>query len=143
MMPLFSELRWVGASAEPLRHFGWTARKASGVRRPSFRTQFRTCVTLARYLGLSVLPFLIQQMAPVCSTLPNTQDSGKSRPKGRGDPPQEVSVEWEACPASTLGEDSPEGSPRPQGSLAAFFLIREIDPGLSGKSLISRPPPKP
>lgn len=40
MMHLLSYPRWVGGSAGlgrvPIGHFGWTERKASGIRRPSF-----------------------------------------------------------------------------------------------------------
>lgn len=118
------------------------------------------CVTLARELDLSVLPFLTQQMGPVCPTLPNTKSSRKSRPKARGvvgwawrnggGPLQEVSVGWEAHPASTLGKDSTEGTmeqlawlPQASGlSGSAVSLIRETVPALPGMSPISQPPPK-
>lgn len=40
----------------------WALRTASEVRKPSFCTQPCTCVTLAKYLDLSVLPFITQQM---------------------------------------------------------------------------------
>lgn len=164
MMHLLSYPRWVRGSTElgrvPLGHFGWTERKASGIRRPSFCAQSCTCVTLARYLDLSVLPFFTQQMGPVCPTLPNTKSSGKSRPKARGvvgwaqrnggGPLQEVSVEWKAHPASTLGKDSTEGTmeqlawlPQASGlSGSAVSLIGKIVPALPGKSPISQPPPK-
>lgn len=62
----------------------WALRAASEVRKPSFCTQPSTCVTLARHLNLSVLPFITQQMEQIFPILPNTQGSGKIRLGSRG-----------------------------------------------------------
>lgn len=105
-----------GLAEDPLGRSGWAARKASGVRTPSFCAQLCASVTLARHLDLSVLPASFPHLANGASLSHLSQYPRLRKEQARGGVvvgggrPQEVSVERQAPPASTLGEDSTEGT---------------------------------